>query len=1477
MELTKGQSENIFKTIYNEIPALLHSVNRDGSIQEVNNYWLQTLGYKRQEIIGKDITDFMDLWYRNIVRETIKSLFDLKKPIKVECRFIKKDGSHMDVILSSTLVNIKGQDQSLSVMTVVTEGRRAKMEFKEAEDNYRFLFENIYGIVCLYRYDGSILKISSSVEDLLGYSMKEIMNMDTYEVFYKNDIKKIKKAVKDSLKGKINQIDYRTYHKDGSLIWLESTIQTKFDEKGRVRYVMTSSRNISERKQNEAKMRQNEAFLHEVEKVSKICYWICDYKTGTIEWSNGFFELFNIEKSETKPHCFQNLLQYVHPDDLRLISKKYKPRKKLINANLQDDSSFRFRILKDGKIRHLKGSSGRHISSGKIFGILQEITEISENERNLDNAQKIANIGSFDWDTISNKLTCSDQFYKIYGRSSESFGSTLEDFVMCLHPDSKKNFMKELHKAMDKGGIFRTDEKIIRPDNSIRVLSTIGKVTLDESGKPVRIQGTCRDITEKQEQEQLLIESEKRLREAQKIAKIGYWTYSTFSKFFNLSDELNNILCFKNKKTLSQTELVEIIHPQDRDRVTRDWTSVVKGNSSKIEYRVVIKDEIKWIYVESHPNLIVKGRTHSITGILQDITTRKLAELKLKDSENRYRLLFDHAFDGIMIFDYRHLKYMDCNKKTLDLFKVSKAQFLTFNHKDLSADEQNGGSSIQMIKLKERSFHKYPFKFEWKAKKSNGILFDIEVTVMMFDRERSFFIFLIRDITESKEQEEVLKSSEERYRNLYNNTPVMLHSTDQEGKLIEVSKYWLRKMGYEKHEVIGKHIYDFLQDDCREYTKNIAIPSSFEYERLDDTIYKFVTKEGKVFDASLSAIVIHDTNGKYSLATTQDITAVKMAERALINSEKKFRQLVSNSPTILYQYSYKEKKDIFYSEKVKDIIGYDAKYLIEHPKKWMNSIHKEDLLKVKETLASAKEDNRVEIEYRIKNKTGVWKWVKNLSIGLEKSSSDLILSGIIIDISKEKNAIDALRESEMKLHTIINTIPNPIFYKDLNGYYLGVNDNFAKFIGVPKDKIIASSISDVYTGPNVDKLSQLDNELIQSKHHSIVSNQKLLSENSIRDVIIYKSKWKDTEGKLLGIAGTFVDVTDIKETARRLQNIITSLPGIVFRACYDFKSYKMEFMSDQTTEIIGFSPNDFIPYGDLSFLDIVQESDREAIIKRLKQIPRSYIETKFRVTTKDKNEKWLWERCLILIQDDLIIKEGILMDITDTVNMEDRIISATLQTEDNERRRISRTIHDGVQQVLISALLSLQAIENEIMKCDERIQKYYAQSYSLLKSGLDETREIAHKLMPKAIEDFGIVKSLETMIQMLNSTTNTSFNFYHNLQDQRFNKEIEMNIYRICQEATNNIVKYAGASEAHIQIVYHSKLISITIEDDGKGFEIGETRLLYKGFGVSSMRSRATAISGTLEIESRPNHGTMVVVEVPVDKLIFKHSYPLLS
>ncbi|TDW48999.1 signal transduction histidine kinase [Flavobacterium sp. 270] len=220
---------------------------------------------------------------------------------------------------------------------------------------------------------------------------------------------------------------------------------------------------------------------------------------------------------------------------------------------------------------------------------------------------------------------------------------------------------------------------------------------------------------------------------------------------------------------------------------------------------------------------------------------------------------------------------------------------------------------------------------------------------------------------------------------------------------------------------------------------------------------------------------------------------------------------------------------------------------------------------------------------------------------------------------------------------------------------------------------------------------------------------------------------------------------------------------------------------------------------------------------------------------------------------------------TEKINQQKIISSKIVENQENEQNRIAKEIHDGIGQMLTGLKFSLESINlDDREKSEQKIEYLKKLSLDIIKG----VRTATFNLMPPELSDHGIVSSLSKLTQELSKLTGKEILFYNKTDfDQRLDSLIEINIYRLTQEAINNAIKYAESSHIIVQLSHSATLLSIIIDDNGKGFDINSVdkkRNSESGMGMLFMKERIQYINGRVFFKSIPGEGTRITFNIPI-------------
>ncbi|MBF4465231.1 type IV pili methyl-accepting chemotaxis transducer N-terminal domain-containing protein [Flavobacterium sp. LC2016-12] len=220
---------------------------------------------------------------------------------------------------------------------------------------------------------------------------------------------------------------------------------------------------------------------------------------------------------------------------------------------------------------------------------------------------------------------------------------------------------------------------------------------------------------------------------------------------------------------------------------------------------------------------------------------------------------------------------------------------------------------------------------------------------------------------------------------------------------------------------------------------------------------------------------------------------------------------------------------------------------------------------------------------------------------------------------------------------------------------------------------------------------------------------------------------------------------------------------------------------------------------------------------------------------------------------------------TEKINQQKVISSKIVENQENEQNRIAKEIHDGIGQMLTGLKFSLESINlDDKEKSAQKIEYLKKLSLDIIKG----VRTATFNLMPPELSDHGIVSSLAKLTQELSKLTGKEILFYNKTDfSQRLDSLIEINIYRLTQEAINNAIKYAESSHIIVQLSHSNTLLSIIVDDNGKGFDVAavdKKRNSESGMGMLFMQERIQYINGRVFFKSIPGEGTRITFNIPI-------------
>lgn len=506
------------------------------------------------------------------------------------------------------------------------------------------------------------------------------------------------------------------------------------------------------------------------------------------------------------------------------------------------------------------------------------------------------------------------------------------------------------------------------------------------------------------------------------------------------------------------------------------------------------------------------------------------------------------------------------------------------------------------------------------------------------------------------------------------------------------------------------------------------------------------------------------------------------------------------------------------------------------------------------------------------------------------------------DITERKQAEEKLRRSEAKYRNLLENIPQKIFYKDRNSVYLAVNPSYAKDHGRLPEDFVQKTDYDFFPNELADKYRSDDQRVIT---HGTAEemDESYISGGEAKTIHTVKTPVYDENGTISGVLGIFWDITERKRAEEALQQAHDELEHRVAMRTKELlranealrvseEKYRLvadnsndwiylinpdgrfQYVSPSSERVTGYLSEEFMHDPQL-FLNIIHPDDKEQVQSHHTRIQKEatscYLE--FRIMTKEGELRWIMHSCLPFFNDQgkYMGRSGTNRDFTERKQAEDslRLVSSQLLTsQEDEQRRIAMELHDQTGQDILFLKLQLQTLKNQLRKDQNNLRTECDKILILTNRIIEDIRRLAHGLSPNQLQILGLRDALKSLIRNFSEKTFIPIRYDLEALDNGFRPETQIVLYRIFQEALTNIYKHARANRVRINVSRQDNNLSISIRDNGQGFDSCRYRksdpAVERGMGLSAMELRSRMIGADLKISSQPEQGTEISLLVPI-------------
>ncbi|MBI5624742.1 MAG: PAS domain S-box protein [Elusimicrobia bacterium] len=745
---------------------------------------------------------------------------------------------------------------------------------------------------------------------------------------------------------------------------------------------------------------------------------------------------------------------------------------------------------------------------------------------------------------------------------------------------------------------------------------------------------------------------------------------------------------------------------------------------------------------------ILHETLRAVGDILAAEMERRQAEESLKGSEEKFRAAFEYAKDAIFWADPSTGIIVNCNKAAELLLKKPASSIIGSHQTSLHPPSQKQRYRQHFQRHVQARLAQDDFA---EVVDSTGKVVPVGISAQRFmfggmDIQQGIF----RDLSERQKAEDALRQSEQLYRALAQGIPDFVYLLDLKGRVL-YSNRGLPRMP----DPVGKGQRDlFPPETAKKHLKVIRrVIRAGEPSLREET----VDWRGKSAVLENRLLPLKDPDGRVErlLGLSRDITERKRTEAALRESEARHRRIIESLRQEHFFYQHDTRGVFTYlSPSVTDILGYPlsrllthyATYLTDHP------VNKEVIRRTNLSLKGVQQPPYlVEIFHRNRSK----RWLRVVESPVRAPNGEVIaVEGMAQDITQRREAEEALRESEAKYRSLIETTRTGFLILDAKGRVLDANSEYVRLTGHRRLSEIKGKSVLRWTAPS-------------ARPRNASALKECIRKGFVQGLEI---DYKDRSGRIIPI-----EINARVEGKRESMRIVS--------LCRDISERKRA----------------------------------EAELQSLR--------------------------------------------------------AAAAQSQETERRRLSRELHDGVGQMLSGVKFSLQSLPKDVASSPWDASQHVLRAANVLDRAISEVRRVSQNLIPSELEDLGLQPALMSLCRGFKERSGVRILARFQSVPARLDSRLSLALYRIAQEALANVERHAKARSVDLLLAARRGSIKLQVADDGRGYDPKRRQRggADRGLGLGNISERVGALGGAMSLETGLGKGTKLSVDVPLTKTRSAH------